>query len=952
MSGVLRYLSLILLLMTTSFGFAQIELKGQSVNDASSPKSFLLHKKVSNDYKRVRLPAINIEKLLAEDAAFAKTAKAPLPLRFAVKAKDTFDLTDGTWQELPDSEGRLWQLSISSPGAKSMNLGFSRFDLPDKAQLWIYDPERTQTKGPYTNRHRSPSGGFWAPIIQKDEVVIELFIPADVTEQPNLEVGYVNQGYRDISGVQSGLTGLSEAPCNNDVICHPNTLPYQVFSVGAYTFQSASGTLVCSGTLLNNTNMDKKPYFLTANHCIPFQGSAASVVAYWLYQSKSDPNGLCDNNGNGPHDPTQYREHVGGATLRAGWGTNNQTTSDFSLLEFNIKPETCVTPTSDPCYAAARYAGWDAINTAPSEAIGIHHPKGDAKAMSFSNSVTNVSNFPNMWKVSFYDGITEQGSSGSCLFASDPNDQSYGRCIGQLNGWYGVNPENDPNNDLCAEPHNNQSRLYGRFSKSWYGNDPKNGSCNNESDKDNSLRCWLDPAAIIVPTDVNHSGMSGDPHITTTNGIHYDFQGAGEYIALKDSNGLEIQTRQSPVATTFQPGANPYHGLATCVSINSAVAARVGKHKVSYQPKTDNDNPDQHILELRVDGRLIELEGNGLDLEGGGRIIRTAAQDGIQIEFPDRSNLTITPGWWQSQRKWHMNLSLERPGLSGIPDLGDGETSFSRPAAGGLMAAVDEGDWLPKLPDGSSLGKMPDCKETKDCMHQRYVDLYNNFGEKWRVTSENSLFNYEDGTSPDHYVDRDWPREHGPCLIEGKIAAESVSEAVAEETCRFIADKTLLANCKFDVQITGNLGFAETYVQTQQLQSGATTISVADDKDPTRKGDFVSFTAEVKLTQASANLKLSGTVQFILDGKEVGVPTKLDEAGRAMWKTSDLKIGQHVISAKFLPDSNSGLVASVSSDETHTVIDETIDWFVWLVAFLVFILIMGIVLLLRQKNRK
>src|SRR6476469_2236622 len=43
----------------------------------------------------------------------------------------------------------------------------------------------------------------------------------------------------------------------------------------------------------------------------------------------------------------------------------------------------------------------------------------------------------------------------------------------------------------------------------------------------------------------------GDPHLTTVNGVHYDFQGGGEFVSLRDSDGTEIQTRQAPISTTF-----------------------------------------------------------------------------------------------------------------------------------------------------------------------------------------------------------------------------------------------------------------------------------------------------------------------------------------------------------------------------------------------------------------
>src|SRR5262249_37820877 len=68
------------------------------------------------------------------------------------------------------------------------------------------------------------------------------------------------------------------------------------------------------------------------------------------------------------------------------------------------------------------------------------------------------------------------------------------------------------------------------------------------------------------------AASEGEPHITTFDSIRYDFQGAGEFVAIR-GDGLEIQTRQTAIATPF-PGPNAHTGLATCVSLNSAVAAR------------------------------------------------------------------------------------------------------------------------------------------------------------------------------------------------------------------------------------------------------------------------------------------------------------------------------------------------------------------------------------------
>jgi hypothetical protein len=296
-----------------------------------------------------------------------------------------------------------------------------------------------------------------------------------------------------------------------------------------------------------------------------------------------------------------------------------------------------------------------------------------------------------------------------------------------------------------------------------------------------------------VRRDPGDGSTNADPHITTLDGIHYDFQSAGEFVILRDGSGLEIQTRQTPVCTSYTPGANPYTGLGTCVSLNTAVAVRVGNHRVSFQPNLSGV-PDPSGLQLRVDGALTTL-GTGLALTGGGHL-GPSAGGGLQVEFLDGTTLVVTPGWWPAQSKWYLNLSVRHT-----------------LATDGIIGRISPGGWLPALPNGSSLGPKP------TSLHQRYLDLYQTFADAWRVTNSNSLFDYATGTSTATFTDRTWPAENGACLVASTPPVKPIEPKLAIQLCREVVEKDR-ADCVFDVTVTGDPGFAKTYILSQQGRPG------------------------------------------------------------------------------------------------------------------------------------
>jgi hypothetical protein len=395
----------------------------------------------------------------------------------------------------------------------------------------------------------------------------------------------------------------------------------------------------------------------------------------------------------------------------------------------------------------------------------------------------------------------------------------------------------------------------------------------------------------------------GDPHITTTNGAHYNFQAAGEFTALRDISGfqtagvaaasreiggLEIQTRQSPTST-FGAFYDGYTGLTTCVSLNTAVAARVGRHRVTYQPNFKNA-ADPGGLQLRLDGALTPLTTAGLNLSGGGRVVQTAGA--LEIDFPDGTVLIATPYFAAPQ--WFLNIGV-----------------YNTEATEGIMGSIRQGSWLPALPNGASVGTMPPSNQ----LTQRYVTLNKTFANAWRVDNATSLFDYAPGTSTAAFTFAEWPAEKGPCIVpDHPKPAKPLDMARAREICRPITGKTRNADCVFDVAATGVPGFAQAYLLTQRLEEGATTISVSG--NPIVSNAQMNLAATVAPQLVAGGRTPTGTVQFMLDGARIGEPVRVDARGLARWREANRKpAGNHRLSARYLPSKGSVFLPSSSTEK-------------------------------------
>ena len=396
--------------------------------------------------------------------------------------------------------------------------------------------------------------------------------------------------------------------------------------------------------------------------------------------------------------------------------------------------------------------------------------------------------------------------------------------------------------------------------------------------------------------------IEGDPHIKTTDGTKYDFQGAGEFVSLRDPDGMEIQTRQTAIATTFFPPPDPHDGLASCVSINTAVAARVGDHRVTWEPNLSGV-PDPTGLQLRIDGVLTTLGPQGRALGTGGRVAPVAG-GALEVDFPDGKTLMVTPYHWVPQGKWYLNVDVSHFGLF---------TDASATSARGIAGPIAEGSWLPALPNGASIGPMP------ASLAARYDTLYQTFANAWRVTDRDTLFDYAPGTSTNTYTIRDWPKRNPPCDVRDEKPVAPASEAASIAACRRVRDADRRADCVFDVRVTGDLGIAQTYLNTERNLALSTNTSLADGDNPSQPGEWVTFTAFVAPYSTAATGLPSGTVQFAVDGSNAGEPITVDAKGRATWETSRLKVGVNRVRASYLPGADSGFLPSMSLDKIHEV---------------------------------
>lgn len=438
--------------------------------DLFAPASLYLSAKSLESVAVVDLEPLDLAALAAEDAEREAADLAP---RYAMpRAVDFTPATSGTWEAL-GGDLELWRLRIRAPGATSLNLGFSRYRMPEGGQLVVYAADLTTVVRPFTPADNESHGELWTPPVPTDELVVEVTLPAERAGELVLVLGQVGQGYRSFGPSPVSFELPESGSCNMDVECLGAADPWRQ-TMRATGVISTGGSTFCTGSLVNNTAQDRKMFFITANHCGITAGNAASLVVFWNFQNSTCRlPGSASSGGAGDGTLTQFHT---GSFFRA-----SNSPSDFTLVELD-----------DPPVAAFNHhwAGWDRTGgdiscpqglcyacSSASLCAAIHHPNTDEKRVTFSEQTIVPSSYnggtapppspgdsSHLWVhwdptpvfppdpgQTIPPQVTEPGSSGSPLY------NQARRFVGQLHGGPSA----------CGQTGDDLSDMYGRFSVSW-----------------------------------------------------------------------------------------------------------------------------------------------------------------------------------------------------------------------------------------------------------------------------------------------------------------------------------------------------------------------------------------------------------------------------------------------------------------------------------------------------
>lgn len=399
----------------------------------------------SSGILKITMPEVD-NKVLQKKASVAGEQETKLkPFQFAHGFQVNISpAKDGKWTRNVNGFD-IWQIRIVSSGAYSLNLIFDDFNLPEGARLYLFNEKENQYRGAFTSYNNKSTGKFAVSPVSGDELIVQYEVPSGQNGENHFVITQVNHDFVGIlKSSDRRPAGEIAGSCNIDIYCDEGNAWTDVKDAVCRII--VNGREICTGTLVNNTKEDQRPYIISAAHCYDMLKYAETSVFTFNYESP-----YC-----APLDGDPANS-VSGSVMKAF-----SDSLDFALVELSLVPPPDYRP---------YFAGWDKRAQLPDSSVSIHHPWGDVKKIAYDSDPPVYSNFASDYTprgflkvLRWNGGVTEDGSSGGPLFNPQKN------LVGTLTG--GQATCNNPVNDY-----------FSRFDMAW----------EYRSDSAKQLKYWLDP---------------------------------------------------------------------------------------------------------------------------------------------------------------------------------------------------------------------------------------------------------------------------------------------------------------------------------------------------------------------------------------------------------------------------------------------------------------------------
>lgn len=376
-----------------------------------------------------------------------------LPILKSTTLKSTESLNDFTQL----SNHTTWIQRIELPSETESFLRLSDFDVPAGGRLYVIGDNGAQVLGAYTSSNRTDKGNFMCGPIT-GSYIIEYNSPEFIDAVPF----HVEEIYVGTTDYGTMTTGFGTAyDCMINVNCDEGR-KYDDEKKGVVRIRMVGdeGVALCTGTLLNNTSLDRTPYVLTAYHCERPAGlDFTPQYDLWYFDFNFEANSCAV--------PSEEPTFV---AVQGAEKVSELEDTDMMLVKIT---------SPIPVEANAYYNGWDIREEyLPIKTALIHHPNGDIKKISQDVDTSRFDETERAWdngtvssagshiRSEFDDATFQPGSSGAPLF------DDRGRVVGQLHGG----PRSD---EFCTIA----ISYCGRTARSWEGG----------GEPISQLKVWLDP---------------------------------------------------------------------------------------------------------------------------------------------------------------------------------------------------------------------------------------------------------------------------------------------------------------------------------------------------------------------------------------------------------------------------------------------------------------------------